>query len=111
AARGRTFHAADAQGPNSDPYIVLSDGLWRRRFCSHPKVMRTSVEINQHPFTVIGIAPRGFNGTIVGIAAEYFVPMLMQPQALPGESLEPRNPTFIHMMGRLKPGVSLEQAR
>ncbi|MGA8144337.1 MAG: ABC transporter permease [Candidatus Acidiferrales bacterium] len=111
AARGRTFHAADEQGPNSDPYIVLSDGLWRRRFGSDPKVIGKSVEINQHPFTVIGIAPRGFNGTIVGIAAEYFVPMQMQPQALPGESLVYRNPTFIHMMGRLKPSVSLEQSR
>ena len=73
AARGRTFHAADAQGPNSDPFIVLE----RRTvapppFGSDPKVIGKSVEINQHPFTVIGVAPRGFNGTIVGIAAEYF---------------------------------------
>jgi predicted permease len=111
AARGRTFHADDAHGPNSDPYIVLSDGLWRRRFGADPKVVGKSVEINQHPFTVIGVAPRGFNGTIVGIAAEYFVPMMMQPQALPGEDLEMRNPTFVHMMGRLKPGVTLAQAR
>jgi predicted permease len=111
AARGRTFHADDAHGPNSDPYIVLSDGLWRRRFGADPKVVGKSVEINQHPFTVIGVAPRGFNGTIVGIAAEYFLPMMMQPQALPGESLEIRNPTFVHMMGRLKPGVTLGQAR
>jgi predicted permease len=111
AARGRTFHAEDAHGPNSDPCIVLSDGLWRRRFGADPKVVGKTVQINEHPFTVIGIAPRGFGGTIVGIAAEYFVPMLMQPQALPGENLESRNPTFVHMMGRLKPGVTLEQAR
>ena len=111
AERGRTFHADDAHGPNSDPYIVLSDGLWRRRFGADPKVVGKSVEINEHPFTVIGVAPRGFYGTIVGIAAEYFVPMMMQPQALPGEDLEIRNPTFVHMMGRLKPGVTLEQAR
>ncbi len=110
AERGRTFHADEAHGPNSDPYIVLSDGLWRRRFGADPKVVGKSVEINQHPFTVIGVAPRGFNGTIVGIAAEYFVPMMMQPQALPGEDLESRNPTFIHMMGRLKPSVTLAQA-
>ena len=84
AARGRTFHAEDAQGPNSDPYIVLSDGLWRRRFGADPKVIGKSVQINEHPFTVIGIAPRGFGGTIVGIAAEYFVPMLMQPAGAAG---------------------------
>jgi len=111
AARGRVFHEKDAHGPNSDPYIVLSDGLWRRRFGADPKVVGKSVEINQHPFTVIGVAPHEFGGTIVGIAAEYFVPMMMQPQALPGEDLEIRNPTFVHMMGRLKPGVTLGQAR
>ena len=111
AARGRVFHESDAHGPNSDPCIVLGDALWRRRFDSDPKVVGKSVEINQHPFTVIGVAPRGFGGTIVGIAADYFVPMMMQPQALPGESLETRNPTFVHMMGRLRPGATLGQAR
>jgi putative ABC transport system permease protein len=111
AARGRVFHESDARGPESDPYIVLGDALWRRRFGADPKVVGKSVEINQHPFTVIGVAPRGFGGAIVGIAAEYFVPMMMQPQALPGESLEMRNPTFVHMMGRLKPGATLGQAR
>jgi predicted permease len=111
ATRGRVFHESDAHGPNSDPYIVLGDALWRRRFGADPRVVGKSVEINQHPFTVIGVAPRGFGGTIVGIAAEYFVPMMMQPQALPGESLEMRNPTFVHMMGRLRPGATLGQAR
>ena len=75
--------------------------MWCGRFGADPKVVGKSIEMNQHPFTVIGVAPRGFNGTIVGIAAEYFVPMMMQPQALPGEDLEIRNPTFIHMMGRI----------
>ena len=111
ATRGRVFHESDAHGPNSDPYIVLGDALWRRRFGADPRVVGKSVEINQHPFTVIGVAPRGFGGTIVGIAAEYFIPMMMQPQALPGESLEMRNPTFVHMMGRLRPGATLGQAR
>ena len=58
AARGRTFHTEDAHGLNSDPYIVLSDGLWRRRFGADPKVVGKIVEINQHPFTVIGVAFR-----------------------------------------------------
>ena len=111
AAKGRTFHTSDNQGPGSDPFIVLGDRFWRRRFASDPNVVGKTVEINEHPFTVIGVAPRGFNGTIVGIEADFFVPMMMQPQALPGESLEERNPTFVHIMGRLKPGVTGAQAQ
>jgi macrolide transport system ATP-binding/permease protein len=111
ASRGRTFHASDDHGPVSDPYIVLSDGMWKRQFGGDPNVVGKSVEINQHPFTVIGVTPRGFSGTIVGIMADYWVPMMMQPQALPGEDLNSRNPTFVHIAGRLKPGVTPDAAR
>jgi predicted permease len=111
ASRGRTFHASDDHGPVSDPYIVLSDGMWKRQFGSDPNVVGKSVEINQHPFTVIGVTPRGFTGTIVGIIADYWVPMMMQSQALPGEDINIRNPTFVHIIGRLKPGVTPDAAR
>jgi putative ABC transport system permease protein len=110
-AMGRTFHPVPNQGLNSDPYIVLGHGLWTRRFGSDPKVLGRSVHINGHPFTVIGVAPQNFYGTIVGINAEYFVPMMMQPQVLPGEVIEERWPTFVHIMGRLKPGITMAQAQ
>jgi putative ABC transport system permease protein len=111
AAMGSTFHEQANQALNSDPYIVLSYGLWARRFGSDPNVVGKIVHLNGHPFTIIGVAPRAFFGTIVGIDAQYFVPMMMQPQVLPGESIEERNPTFVHIMGRLKPGVSIAQAQ
>ena len=111
AAMGRVFHPVPNQGLNSDPYIVLGHALWVRRFGSDPKVLGRTVHLNGHPFTVIGVAPQNFYGTIVGINAEYFVPMMMQPQILPSEDLEERWPTFVHMMGRLKPGVTMTQAQ
>jgi len=111
AAMGRTFHEEPNQALNSDPYIVLGHGLWARRFGSDPNVVGTTVHLNGHPFTVIGVMPRNFYGTIVGINAEYFVPMMMQPQVLPHEDLEERWPTFVHIMGRLKPGVTIVQAQ
>jgi predicted permease len=111
AAFGNTFHEQPNQALNSDPYIVLSYGLWARRFGSDPNVVGKIVHLNGHPFTIIGVAPRQFLGTIVGIDAQYFVPMMMQPQVLPGESIEERNPTFVHIMGRLNPGVSIAQAQ
>jgi len=110
-AMGRTFHPVQKQGLNSDPYIVLGHGLWVRRFGSDPKVLGRTVHLNGHPFTVIGVAPQNFYGTIVGINAEYFVPMMMQPQVLPGEDIEERWPTFVHVMGRLKPGITMAQAQ
>ncbi|MGB0036206.1 MAG: ABC transporter permease [Candidatus Acidiferrales bacterium] len=110
-AMGRTFHEAPNQALNSDPYIVLGHGLWARRFGSDPNVVGRTVRINGHPFTVIGVMPRNFYGTIVGINAEYFVPMMMQPQVLPWEDIEERYPTFVHIMGRLKPGVTKAQAQ
>ena len=111
AAIGNTFHEQPNQSLNSDPYIVLSYGLWARRFGSDPNVVGKIVHVNGHPFTIIGVAPRPFFGTIVGIDAQYFVPMMMQPVVLPFESIEERNPTFVHIMGRLKPGVSIAQAQ
>jgi predicted permease len=110
-ALGQTFHSAPNQALNSDPYIVLSQGLWALQFGSDPNIVGRVVHINTHPFTVIGVAPQGFYGTIVGIAAEYWVPMMMQPQALPGEDIEQRSPTFVHIMGRLRPGVTMAQAQ
>jgi predicted permease len=111
AAIGRTFHAEPNQPLNSDPYVVLGQGLWKRLFGSDPKVAGRTVHINGHPFTVIGVAPPHFFGTIVGIEAQYFVPMMMQPEVLPFENIEERAPTFVHIFGRLRPGVTIAQAQ
>jgi len=111
AAIGRTFHVEQNQALNSDPYIVLGYGLWARRFGSDANVVGRTVRVNGHPFTVIGVMPRNFYGSIVGINAEYFVPMMMQPQVLPWEDIEERYPSFVHIMGRLKPGVTIAQAQ
>lgn len=111
AERGRLFRASDNRGVSSDPYIVLSHNFWRSHFGADPSIVGRSLEINLHNFTVIGVAPAGFQGTIVGIMPDYWIPMMMQPVALPGEDLEWRGPTFVHLMGKLKPGVSIEQAR
>ena len=60
---GRFFHAADEHGPDSAPYVVLSDALWRNAFHADPGIVGTTVELNKHPFTVVGVAPAQFHGT------------------------------------------------
>lgn len=111
AQSGRLFHASDNQGLSSDPYIILSHNFWQNQFGGDPHIVGRTLELNLHAFTVIGVAPVGFQGTIVGIEPDYWVPMMMQPVALPGEDLQWRGPTFVHLMGKLKSGVTIEQAR
>ncbi len=110
-AMGHSFHAEPNQALNSDPYIVLGHGLWQRLFGSDRNVVGRTVHVNGHSFTVIGVAPRNFFGTIAGVDAQYFVPMMMQPVILPGEDLEQRAPTFVHIMGRLRPDATIAQAQ
>jgi macrolide transport system ATP-binding/permease protein len=111
ADKGGTFHVEANQAPNSNPFIVLGYSFWKREFGGDPQVVGRTVYLNRHSFTVIGVTPRHFYGTITGLNAEYFVPMMMQPSVLPGEDLEQRAPTFVHVMGRLKPGATIEQAQ
>ena len=111
AESGRLFRSSDNKGPSGDPYIILSHNFWETQFAGDPHIVGRTLEINLHSFTVIGVAPAGFQGTIVGIEPDYWVPMMMQPVALPGEDLQWRGPTFVHLMGKLKPGVTIQQAR
>jgi predicted permease len=111
AALGRTFAPEEDGAPGGHPVAIISDGLWRRRFGADPLIAGKTMDFDKHPFTIIGVAPPDFGGTIVGLAVEFWVPMAEQSVVLPGESLTERHPTFVHMMGRLKAGVSVEQAQ
>ena len=111
ADSGRTFLPEEDRGLSAHPVVVISYGLWQTRFAGDPNIIGKTARFNRHPFTIIGVAPKEFQGTIVGVASSFWVPMMMQPQVLPGEDLEQRAPTFVHLMGRLKPGVTIEQAQ
>ena len=79
-ALGRFFHSSDEHGPNSAPYIVLSDAFWRSLFHADPHVIGKTVDVNAHPFTVIGIAPPDFHGTESFMWADFWIPMVNQQQ-------------------------------
>jgi hypothetical protein len=61
---GRFFHASDEHGPNSAPYIVLTHAFWHARFQDDRGVVGRTVQLNKHPFTILGVAPPEFHGTI-----------------------------------------------
>ncbi|HET7563849.1 MAG TPA: ABC transporter permease [Gemmatimonadaceae bacterium] len=113
AAVGRLIQPADDGAPGATPVVVLSDDLWRDTFGGDRSVIGSTVTLDGYPYTVIGIAPRGFRGTTTGVATQLWIPMSMQPLAMPTMSkgaLQERAWGFLVIFGRLKPGVSMAQA-
>jgi predicted permease len=108
-ALGRFFHAADEQGRNSAPYLVLSDDLWRRAFQADRDVVGTTVRLNEHPFTVVGVASTRFHGTERFGWPDYWIP-IVNGRLRGAEYLQSRTGNALTVIGRLKPGVTARQA-
>lgn len=121
AAIGRTFTPEEDKTPNTHPVAVISHGLWERRFGGDPKTIGQQLALNGHAFTIIGVTPAGFNGPDVLEDNEIYVPIMMQALVRPPRGgfsgdmnpdlLSRRGSRWMKMIGRLKPGVSFEQAQ
>ncbi len=107
---GRFFHAADEHGPDSAPYLVLSNDLWRNAFDADRGMVGATVEMNKHPFTVIGVAPARFHGTERFVWPDYWIPMVNERQVDGSDYLHNRTAIAVTVIGRLKPGVTPQQA-
>lgn len=113
ATQGRVFSASGAGQSGSDPVIVLTHGYWMKRFGGDPGIVGQTVSINGVACTVIGITTPGFHGPQWTDALSGFVPMTLLPQLTPADRgrLENRGQLGNMMMGRLRSGVTAEQAR
>jgi predicted permease len=110
AAIGRTFSVDDAHGPGSDPYLVLSFEYWKRRFDANPAILGATIELNRRPFTVIGVMPAGYLGTISSVPNAW-LPLSMEPPLRPGSNwLSRPDADILRLCGRLAPGASTEHA-
>jgi MacB-like periplasmic core domain len=108
---GRFFHASDEHGPGSAPYIVLSYAYWHGHFHDDRGVVGRTVQINKHPFTILGVAPPEFRGTLVFVSPNFFVPMVNQEQIEGWSGLNDRGSSGLLMaMGHLKAGVTPAEA-
>ena len=107
---GRLFHLEDKLRPKPTPYIVLSDQLWQSRFHRALDVVGSTVEIDKRTFTVIGIAPPRFHGTEKFSFPDFWIPMRHEQQVADSGDLQERRSALVTVIGRLKPGVTSQQA-
>jgi predicted permease len=103
---GRFIHASDEHGKNSVPFIVLSYAYWHSHFSGDPAAVGRTVQINKHPFTIVGVAPPGFRGTELFFAPDLWAPNVDMPQIAGWDPLDERGDHFTWVIGHLKPGVT-----
>ncbi len=103
---GRFLHANDEHGKNSAPYIVLSYAYWRGHFNSDPAAVGRTVQINKHPYAIVGVAPPDFRGTELFFAPDLWAPIVDLPQIAGWDPLDARGDHFTWVIGHLKPGVT-----
>jgi putative ABC transport system permease protein len=109
-ASGRIFLPAEDR-PGADRIVVISHGLWRRRFASDPGVIGRTLVLNGGSFNVVGIAPQEFTGTFAGVFIDLWVPLQQAGSWLGPQWLSDRDSGGLRLIGRLKPGISLELAQ
>ncbi len=114
ASLGRMFRPEEDRIPGTHPVTVLGHGFWKRRFAENPGIVGETIKLNGHVFTVIGVAPETFTGTIPLYSPDLWTPMSMQTVlGLEGpnpEALEKRGHRSLLVKGRLRPGGTIEQA-
>ncbi len=111
-ALGRGFLPHEDEAINRDAVAVLSHNFWRRRFASRPGIVGETITLNGRAFTVIGVAPEGFNGSEPYLDLDLWIPMKMQPVAMSGvDRLSLRDNHWLQAMVKLAPGVGLSRAQ
>ena len=107
---GRLIHSSDEHGPNSAPLVVLTYAYWHSQFQDDRGVVGRTVQVNKHPFTIIGVAPPQFHGTLLFLSPDFFVPIVNQEQVEGWNGLNERGNRWVGPVGHLKAGVTPAQA-
>src|SRR5687767_9781832 len=111
AMQGRVLTSAD-DSPGAPPAAVISNGYWKRKLNADPQAVGKNILLNNTAFTIVGVMPPEFFGTRVRRSPDYWLPLAFQPEIeLRKLNLEDKNIFWLNMVGRLKPGVSIEQAQ
>ena len=109
---GRGFLPEEDTKPGGAPVAVISYRLWQTHFGANPDVVGQTLEINQHPYTIVGVTPAVFQGSQTGLRSEIWIPIMMEEQLMPqGDLIHDHHYFWLTALGRLKPGVRPEQAQ
>src|SRR6202008_138194 len=109
---GRGFLPVEDERPGGAPVAVISYRLWQTHFTANPGIVGHTIEINQHPYTIVGVTPAAFQGSQTGVRTEIWVPIMMEAQLNPlGDLLHDHHQFWLLAFGRLKPGFGREQAQ
>ena len=109
---GRLLHTDDDRTRNGHPVAVLQHGFWRTRFAGDKAIVGSTIRLNGSPFTVIGVADPAFEGTDSGLPTNLWVPVMMKPTITPTwDDLDNERSAWFYLFGRLKPGVTLQEAQ
>jgi predicted permease len=121
AGQGRLLGPGDDQKPGAHPVAVISQALWKGRFGGRGDIVGHEIRLNGAPFTIVGVTPDGFAGSQLGVERQLYVPMMMQavmrpPRAGYSGEMDPdllrvRTNRWLVGLGRLKPGITEQQAR
>jgi predicted permease len=115
-ALGRLIEPGDSTAPDTSPVVLLSYPYWQKRFGSDPSILNQSVLVNDRSMTVVGVLQSGFNGIQPGLISDLYVPITMKAFITPAEEngnhrgLMNRSDYWVKVIGRMKPGISREQA-
>jgi len=111
-ALGRLFTPDDDRNIGNHFVTILSHDYWTTTLGANPAVLNDTIVVNGQSLTIVGVAPRGFSGTTLGSEPKVFVPLTMRGLMSPGwKGFDSRQTYWAYVFGRLKPGVSIEQAR
>jgi predicted permease len=109
---GRGFLPEEDTKPGGAPVAVISYRLWQTHFGANPDIVGQTLEINQHPYTIVGVTPAVFQGSQTGLRSEIWIPIMMEEQLMPqGDLIHDHHYFWLTALGRLKPGVRPEQAQ
>ncbi len=114
-ALGRLILPTEGQTPGSDPIVILGFSYWQKRFAGDQTVLGKHVEINHHPATIVGVAPKEFHGTYSIVDSDLYVPLSANLSAkddsLVQDTWTRRSDRSLSLVVRLKPGITLKQAQ
>jgi len=110
-ALGRTLEPSDTATLGGAPVVVLSYGAWKSRFGGDPGILNQGILVNNKPMTIVGVTESTFDGTQPGFIPQLYIPITMVASLdVPPRDLTRHNDSWIKLIGRIKPGMSIEQA-